>query len=267
MNAIKPILVLNSRYNVSTIATLFCREKTFMDERENQEPQLRSAEAVHRRALALAYLTCRAMIDSDPHANAGKMSSNIMLYVDGVGLANEFLPHELRLLKSPFGTLDESECIETSWLSEGMVVLAWAIGQAELPSPRVKCDPGPVAIGLGMFQPRTRERLAKAKLRDAREIEAKSLTYLALNWRIGHFIENPGEKMDLAAKLKDPSSPHLLVDEVEMADNDLALDGVPLAKVPRAKAGEFFHIVRERFNAFKWLQGLSAQYCTGAGFQ
>lgn len=88
----------------------------------------------------------------------------------------------------------------------------------------------------------------------------KSLTYLTLNWRIGHFVMNPKDRMDLAAKLKDPKSPHLLVDEVELVDGDMAVDGLPLAQVPRARAGEVFFVIRERFNAFKWMQGYSAEY-------
>jgi hypothetical protein len=238
-----------------------------MDIPQNADMHLRSAEAVHRRALALAYLTCRAMIDSDPDPGAKKMSDNVLAFVEGVGLSQDLLPHQMRMLNAKFGTLSESVCVETSWLSEGMVVLAWSIGLAELPDFRTKPHPGPTAIRLGMFQPGTKARLEQAVLRDANEIEAKALTYLVLNWRIGNFILNPQDRMDLAAKLKDPRSPHLLVDEVELLDGDMAIDGLPLAGVPHDRAGEVFQIVRERFNAFKWLQGYSSQYSADTNIQ
>lgn len=231
-----------------------------MKEAGNQEPHLRSAESVHRRALALAYLTCRAMIDTDPSPRASKMSDNILLFVNRVGLVDDLLPHEMSMLGAPFGSLTEPDCAQTSWLSEGMVVLAWAIGLTDLPGPRTKCNPGPAAISLGMFQPGTKDRLAQAVLRNHDEIESKSLTYLTLNWRIGHFIQSPKEKVDLEAKIKDPESPHLLVDEVELVDGDMAIDGLPLNAVPLERAGEVFFTVRERFNAFKWLQGYTTHY-------
>jgi uncharacterized protein DUF4272 len=236
-----------------------------MENPEASTPQLRSAESVHRRGLALAYLTCRAMIDADPGAK--KMSDNILIFIDGVGLAQDLLPHELRMLQAPFGSLSARECAGTSWLSEGMAVLAWSVGLFDLPAPNQKCHPGPPAINLGMFQPGTKDRLATAVLRNADEIEMKSLTYLALNWRIGHFVTNPAEKMDLASKLKDPASPHLLVDEVELIDGDLAIDGLPLAQVPHERAGEVFFVIRERFNAFKWLQGYAPQYAADTTIQ
>ncbi|HEY2472587.1 MAG TPA: DUF4272 domain-containing protein [Terracidiphilus sp.] len=233
-----------------------------MFEKPNQPPQLRSAEIVHRRALALAYVVCRAMIDVDPNPNAKKMSEMILFFINGVGLTPDLLPHELRMLNTPFGKLKLDECASTSWLSEGMVTLAWALGLADLPDPRTKCHPGPPSMGLGMFRPGTKERLSQAALRDPAEIDMKFSTYLSFNWRIGHFVLHPEEKMDFIARLKDPNSPHLLVDELEFIDDDVAIDGMPLANVPHDRAGEVAFIVRERFNAFKWLQGYSEQYST-----
>lgn len=238
-----------------------------MQEMKGQPPQLQNAGLVHRRGLALAYLTCRALIDADPNPRAREMSEKILFFVNGVGLTSDLLPHEMRLLKAPFGSLNETECAATSWLSEGMVLLAWAIGHAELPDFRTKCHPGPAAINLGMFRPGTKDRLAQATLRDPMEIEMKALTYLALNWRIGHFLLNPAEKIDFAARLKDPQSPHLLVDEVELLDGDMAIDGVPLVEVPHQRAGEVAFIVRERFNALQWLQGYAEHYSTEATVQ
>lgn len=125
-----------------------------MENPETPKPQLRSAESIHRRGLALAYLTCRALIDAD--SSAREMSGNIVKFIERVGLTNDLLPHEMGVLRAPFGSLGERECAKTSWLSEGMAVLAWAIGLFDLPAPTQKCHPGPPAISLGMFQPGTR---------------------------------------------------------------------------------------------------------------
>lgn len=230
----------------------------FGDERRPQ--QLQKAEIVHRRALALAYLVCRSMIDADPDPEARKMSEMILFFVNGVGLTPDLLPDELSMIRAPYGTLSLPHCVSISWLSEGMVALAWALGLSELPSPHTKCHPGPASLALGMFQPGTRERLTQAVLRNPVEIEMKFATYLAFNGRIARFVLNPAETIDFVSQLKDPSSPHLLVDELEFVDGDLAIDGMPLAKVPHDRAGEVAFIVRERFNALKWLQGYSEQY-------
>jgi hypothetical protein len=198
------------------------------------------------------------MIDED--SGASEMAEKILTFVNGVGITDEFLPGETRLLNAPFGTLTDFERVETSWLVEGMLVLAWAIGKAELPKFGTKCNAASVSIGLGMFRPGTKERLTQAVLRDPGEIEAAALSYLALNWRIGKFIADPREKLDFVASLKDPNSPHLVVDGVELVDGDMAIDGLPLPKVKRDRFGEVFTIVRQRFNAFKWLQGYATQY-------
>ncbi len=65
--------------------------------------------------------------------------------------------------------------------------------------------------------------LSEAALRDPQEIKMNSLTYLAMNWKIGYFITNPSEKMGFASKLKDPSNARLLIDEVELMDGDTGL--------------------------------------------
>ena len=59
----------------------------------------------------------------------------------------------------------------------------------------------------------------------------------------------------------------MLVDEVELIDGDLAIDGLPLAQVPHERAGEVFFVIRERFNAFKWLQGYAPQYAADTTIQ
>jgi Domain of unknown function (DUF4272) len=223
----------------------------------NQEVKGPSAERVHRRALALAYLACRAMIDVDP--SAAEMAGAILQFVRGVGLEDAFEPCEARILQAPFGTLSEFEVVETSWVVEGIAVLAWALGKMELPPFSTKCPAAPVSIALGMFRPGTKETLSEAALRDAAEIESLALSYLALNWRIGRQIENP-EKLDFAGQLSDPNRPHLLVDGLELRDGDLTIDGVELGQVGPDRFGEVFTIVRQRFNAFKWLQGYAACY-------
>ena len=227
---------------------------------DEPRPYLQSAENVHRRALALAYLACRAMIDGNTNPNAAKMAENIKVFTKGVGIDDQFLAPEARLLSSPFGSLAAFQRFEASWLVEGMVVLAWSLGKAELPRFDTKCNAGPGSMALGMFRPGTKEKLGASVLRDPEEIENAAVRYLALNWRIGKFASNPLEKFDLVASLQSPGSPHLVVDGIDLHDGDLVINGLPLGRVPRERLEEIFGIVRERFNALKWLQGYSANY-------
>jgi hypothetical protein len=216
-----------------------------------------SAERVHRRALALAYLACRAMIDADPRAEG--MADSILTSVRKAGLHDAFEPCECRLLHAPFGTITDVERVGTSWLVEGVAVLAWALGKVEPPAFATKCASAPVSIALGMFRPGTKKTLSEAAFRDADEIESLALSYLALNWRIGKHIESP-EKLDFAAQIKHPDGLHLLVDGLELRDGDLTIDGLELSQLSEARFCEVFTIIRERFNAFKWLQGYASLY-------
>jgi hypothetical protein len=218
-----------------------------------------SAERIHKRALALAYLACRAMIDGDPNPSAPKMAEAIRTFVAGVRLEDVLEPAESRLVNAPFGAFREFEREETSWTVEGVAVLAWAIGKTELPPYWCNCNGATVSVALGMFRPETRETLGESRLRDANEIEMCALSYLVLNQRIGQYIASPG-RMNLAVRLRDPNSPHLLVEGIELIDDDLAIDGLPLSQVEAERFGEVAQIVRERFNALKWLQGYSAWY-------
>ena len=57
------------------------------------------------------------------------------------------------------------------WQSEGLVVLAWALGHAELPAYYAQCEPSDIANQIGFLGSRETTALHEPRLRDSAEIE------------------------------------------------------------------------------------------------
>jgi hypothetical protein len=90
-----------------------------------------------------------------------------------------------------------------------------------------------------------------------------ALSYTALSRRLEQYQQKP-EKLDFAARLKEPEGPRLLLDGVELKDGDLAIDGMPLDQIPQERFNEVCSIVRERLKALRWLLGHEKNYAAVA---
>src|SRR5271170_3075901 len=106
-----------------------------MDDIESQEPPPPSASTVARRSLILATVSCRGFIDND-NANASGASGLAKKSKDwlhALGLDEELSDWERKILSTEFGRLQERDRVNASWLAEGLVILAWALGRIDLP--------------------------------------------------------------------------------------------------------------------------------------
>jgi hypothetical protein len=223
---------------------------------------MHSPQCIHQHALLLSYLSCRAMIDGDINPRAQHLAQQIpgiLSQPEFEGLNLDAV--EKRFFKAPFGSLNRNERAEASWLIEGMAVLSWAIGKSDLPPFHQKVEGSKASAALGIFQPDSPERIAGATIRNPDEVESGAITYSALSWRLSEQNKSP-KAINFAEKLKDPKSPHLLVDGIELKDGDLAIDGTSLREVPPKRFGEVSGIVFQRYKAFRWLLGLENGYAT-----
>jgi hypothetical protein len=160
---------------------------------------------------------------------------------------------EKRFVNTPFGALQPSQRTEASWLIEGMAVLAWAIELAELPPFYRLVKGAKVSKALGIFQRDAKERIERSTLRNPDEIVMGARTYSALMWRLNeHHKER--RPVEFWKKLSDQDG-HLVVDGLEFLDGDLAIEGLPLDRVPDEKLGMVGAIAFQRARRFRWLLG------------
>lgn len=219
-----------------------------------------TAERVAARALVLSAVSCRGCIEE--HAGkpgAEELRQEIRGWIEDIGVAAELEQAEAALLSTPLGELDDKTVINATWRSEGMVVLAWALGYVQLPPVHVECEPSDVAHVLGFLHERENTPLHCPHLRDSAEIEHMMETYLALHWRLVEFSIHPGTT-DFVRYASDGTLGPLPLDELEIQDRDLAIDGIRIDKVDYAAYRHALSIAQERHKALNWLLGFEMIY-------
>jgi hypothetical protein len=199
------------------------------------------------------------MIDGDPDPTAQELAGKILPLTQETGIYSTYEPAELRLLNAPWGSLPRRERVALGWAVEGIAVMAWALGKADLPCFDTRCEGAPVGSSLGLFQ-HAPGILRDATLRDPLEIQARALTYEILSWRLERFLDDR-QRIDFASRLKDSAIYHSIAGGFTLLeDGDLAVDGAPLIEISDERLFEVCTIVRERHKAFRWLLGYEKNY-------
>jgi len=215
---------------------------------------------VAARALVLAAISCRGLIEKKAgDRGAVKLRQEILPWLETVGVAHELEPAETALLSTPLGGLDSKKTINMSWQSEGMVVLAWALGFADLPAVNVECEPSDIANGMGFLGKRQHTPLHSPQLRERAQIETWADTYLTLHWRLRQFSLSP-DVMNFVDYVSQCQWASLRLDHLEIQGGDLAIDGMPLDKLESKVFHRTLGITQERHTAFNWLLGFEPIY-------
>ncbi len=133
---------------------------------------IRSPQAVARRAVVLFSIIGLA---------AGAPKSEVTEWLRKEGLATELAPSEQRFVAAPHPS--GNDVILTSWLSERLVVLCWALGLLErLPEPGEQSDNSVLQGILPPFaETEVSDFITSAKLRADRELVAMADTILHLH--------------------------------------------------------------------------------------
>lgn len=223
-------------------------------------PVAPSAERVARRALVLAAMAARSYLEGEgPSDDSAAFQRDMLRWLADVGAAAECEARERRVLDAPIGTLSRADAVNGSWDAEGLVVLAWALGCAELPAFDEECMPREVADALGFWQPRAETVLAAPALRAGDEIETLAERLLAVHWRLREYSLNP-VPLDFPTFALRASFGPLDVSGLPFVEGDLAIDGVPLGRVPEERWRACLSIAGERHRAANWLLGFEELY-------
>ncbi len=208
----------------------------------------------------LSAVACRALIEKDAdNPGAEQLRKDAVEWLTRIGVAGEMEQSEAALLSTPLGKLDRKTTVDATWSSEGMVVLAWVLGCASLPAFYTECEPSDVANALGFLGERKTTVLRRPVLRDSGEISAAEETYLTLHWRLRQFSTEPG-LIDFAAYVSSCNWGPLRLDQLELCEGDLAIQGVRIDRLDYAVFRRTLSIVQERHRAFNWLIGWDSVY-------
>lgn len=215
---------------------------------------------VAARAMVLAAVSCRGIIEKDAgKSGAEELRQRIFPWLERIGVASELEPDEFKLISTPLGQLNRKKATNASWRSEGMVVLAWALHCAKRPTVHLQCDPSDIANEMGFLDDREKTPVLSPFLRDAIEIEKWADTYLTLHWRLRLITSDPGPK-DFLSCVAGVAWGTLRLDELELMNRDIAIEGVPIDQLDFSTYRTMLSIVQERHQAFNWLLGLESVY-------
>lgn len=225
------------------------------DEEGDVEPEPPTPERVARRALALAALTARAMLEQDDPSEpwVAEFHRDTLAWVEAVGVGDELEPDEWEVIQRPPGRLDERAQTDATWRLEGLAVLAWALGRFELPPYDELVAPQALIRSLGFPDPEAaRTLLARPSLRPPAELEVLRKQLLGLHWRLRDFRLRP-QAMDFAAFARDCWFGPMDIGPFRLVGGDLALEDRAISDVPEDVLGVVSSAAMERHKAVNWL--------------
>jgi len=232
-----------------------------------------SAQSAAKRALCLASLVLRAQAEYQLHPEPGDQPSpngpvaqdfadSQLAWMKREGLLEAASVHERLLLEKPLGTWERQEVADGQWREEGLLVLMWALrpGTDLLPYDQIvseseltKLVPHPSAA---------QAFIAKAKLRDFREIsKARDVAELWL-WRARTTqIQRDHVKLPKGRTFEEiirTAATQAEKDGLFMSiDHDFPALGRSYAKLSETQWYTMRSIATERLYALNWLCGYS----------
>ena len=232
-----------------------------MDSVEDDGFQPPRAERVAARAVVLAAISCRGLIENEKGDSEGaeRVRQRLLPWLKDIGASGELEPTEAAILSTPLGQLDRRATIDSSWRSEGFMVVAWALHYADLPPIYEICKPVETANAMGFLDVRERTALATPRLRSLDEIGYWADTYLTLHWRLRQFSLKP-VSMDFVAFASECKWATMRLTELQVQDNDLAINGVRIDRLDESTMRDVVSITQERRIALDWLLGFESLY-------
>ena len=240
------------------------------DDGDDDEPDPPTAERVARRALALVAVTVRAHNEAEAHGTeADGLHRELLDWVREAGIEDELEgPHPLRparadersIVACPPGELEARAQTDASWRTEGLAVLAWALGLCDLPAHDQPAEVFTLWEALGdLDADRARALLASPALRPREEIAALRRRLFALHWRLRDFTLSP-RRMDFAGFARTAWFGPLDVTGLPLAEGDLAIRGVSIDQADPGLVRAVASAAQERHQAVNWLYKGPARY-------
>lgn len=191
------------------------------------------------------------MENQEDRSFAVDLHGRVVTWIEQFGIRDELEADELAMILAPVGTLDRQQTVNGTWRSEGLAVLAWALGKFPLPRHDDTVVPVEAAESVGFLGDSPVELAA---LRPESEIDAMEQHLLALHWRLRDFRLRP-VAMDFVEFVRNCRWAELSVDPEALVEGDLCIDGFRIDRADPERVRECGSIAQERHQAINWLIG------------
>lgn len=224
------------------------------------------ADRVARRAAILAAVTSRGFIETDDSLDdPAAILHEDLAFVTDLRLAADMEPDEEELVAAPHGSLSHQDRVDAIWRTEGLGVLAWALGLVDR-LPRIDETFSPPELGSALGLPWTNGHdvafLESPQLRAAAEFQRLDDVLRTAHWRVREFQLRP-DPVDFTKMAADAWWGPLDLGDLELVDGDLAIRGTPIARADPDLVQMVSSILTERRLATSWLLGYDALYSEG----
>jgi hypothetical protein len=227
------------------------------------DPALPDAARVARRALVLVAGAFRGLLEDDagkpdqPRAEA--LRGELAGWLRATPAAAEADDEELAFVETPIGEGFRDEIVQRVWAAEGAQLLLWALGARPLPAFDHSEHPYAIARAIGLLGDGPPALLAAPALRPAAELEAQRRRLLGIHWRLVEQRVNPG-RVDFRGFARTAWFGGFDLADLPLADDDLAIGGVPLWQAPPPALRLASSIAIERHRAANWLAGAHPRF-------
>lgn len=228
------------------------------EDNEIQDVPPPSADRVARRALVFAALSCRAFVEGhEDDSDAVDLHARLLPWFKSLDIERECSEWERGVLHASMGTLTDRDRIQASWLSEPMLILAWALGKVELPAFDMQCDPQGVANSLGFLLPSNETVLVDPTLRSKDELSNYNWFIYNIHWRLLDFSLHQNT-YDFASLARKAWGEPILRYGLHLVENDISIDELPLPRLSENAFRSLMSITQERHRASNWLDGYAS---------
>ncbi|MFA6545889.1 MAG: DUF4272 domain-containing protein [Limisphaerales bacterium] len=212
-------------------------------------------ERVLARSFCISALICRSFLD--PHsddANCMTTNGKILPWIEAVGAGDELELWEAEALAQPMGSWNERQRVDCSWMSEGLVMLVWALSLCPLPTHDECVDPKEVTDACGFLRDDGAQFGQNARLRSVPELKSAGKRAFAIHWRTRQF-QLDRKAMDFENLARTAWFGPLDIAGVALVDSDLSVGDLSLFNADPVDVHRVTSIARERHRAANWLLG------------
>jgi len=209
----------------------------------------------------MSAVICRAFIEEfDEQEPAEELLSRTRAWLKKYALISELEDWESSLISAPLKKLPRRQQVDATWMSEGLVVLSWALNcYDDIPAHDVAVDPKEVTNSLGFLTDEIVEILQNPELRSVDELETCRNKLFGLHWRLRDYGLSR-RKMDLKEFARTCWFGPINIEGVALEEGDLSVDGKTILKADPDIVNRCCSIAVERHKAVNWLRGYDSTY-------
>lgn len=224
------------------------------------EPEPPTPERAVQRMYVMLALAARGLLDMNLQQGNTPAYSLVELHewFESLNIAEELEPREKEILYTAEQKLFQQDCINSVWLLEALVVIAWALDLAPLPPYDQLVETDELLEELSFLDVEgCKQKLSGASLRPKEDLDRYHEQIFAYDWRMVDYRINSKTvdyaNVNIGLKAFDLSWAKLI-------DGDLALQGKRIDLADSHLFGAMCSLAMERHKASNWLQGYAVRY-------